>query len=79
MVSQAERHYREDGVRRQRGEMIVLINKLFKFLPVQTRKDIVDYVLTKKWTIETVLNLHRLPKPILYEQIGKMIWQRHKQ
>jgi hypothetical protein len=47
------------------AEVMAILYKTVPFLDVLVRRKIALYALEKKWTIEAVMNLHEIPKPLI--------------
>ena len=75
-VHHAETNYLKRTVGFQRGELMKILNTTMPFVDVKSRIRICEWALTKRWTIETVMGLHKLPMPILFAKIAAMQYQR---
>jgi hypothetical protein len=63
----------ECEARQDMGRIMVILNSTMPFIAVEERIQMRNWIIRKKWTIEAILGLHKLPKPILYAKIAKMI------
>jgi hypothetical protein len=69
-----QKRERKDAIRdgqNARNAMYRTVNKAIPFLTLENKYVLAEYLLAKKWTIETVLRLHKVPTPIVWRLLAE--------